>query len=668
MIDLYNGDCLEVMKNLESNSVDSIVSDPPYGISFMGKKWDYDVPSVEIWTEALRVLKHGGHALIACGTRTQHRMAVNLEDAGFEIRDIVAWVYGSGFPKSHNIGKSVNALETKEWSKIGNAIDNIDNKSIIEVWKTNLNNVNNVETQSQKNQTEAGIVIPKSVFVQENVITNTSQKNLNLSVGFVVKNLKEAQATNTKINIALQNVKVEIKQSLNLAKSVEKLSQDQNLKSWNIFIAQENVKEWLKENTMVNHKVDEVLKTLRGNQKYSKEEIINVLFVVIQNILKLTILNQSKTFQNLDTTSQMECVSAINVTITEYTMEHLITNTVDILKSKAVDKLQGNERDRIEKIYPDGSKPRKTSKYVLAGEDLSKTSGSNNIETKGNSPYEGWGTALKPAMELWTLCRKPLEEKTVAQNVLKHGTGGINIDGCRVSLKGEKAPKGSGNGSVNASSFNPGRVDGNGGNETSSLGRFPANFIHNGSDEVVKLFPDVKIGSISPYIQTHNPEDTVASFSKGMGAGTLRDFTQDSSSGNASRFFYCAKASKSERNEGLEGFEEKLKAGTEFRPSYLEKFNENGDSGSPRARFGKMKNNHPTVKPIELMKYLCRLITPKDGIVLDPFMGSGSTGIGAKLENFKFTGIELDPEYFKIAEKRISNTEQQIRLTDLIGE
>ena len=108
MINLYNGDCLEVMKNLESNSVDSIVSDPPYGISFMGKKWDYDVPSVEIWTEALRVLKHGGHALIACGTRTQHRMAVNLEDAGFEIRDIVAWVYGSGFPKSLNIGKKLD--------------------------------------------------------------------------------------------------------------------------------------------------------------------------------------------------------------------------------------------------------------------------------------------------------------------------------------------------------------------------------------------------------------------------------------------------------------------------------------------------------------------------------------------------------------------------------
>ena len=107
MINLLHGDCLEQIKKLEDNSVDSIVSDPPYGISFMAKKWDYDVPSVEVWKEALRVLKPGGHALIACGTRTQHRMVCNIEDAGFEIRDVVSWIYGSGFPKSLNISKTI---------------------------------------------------------------------------------------------------------------------------------------------------------------------------------------------------------------------------------------------------------------------------------------------------------------------------------------------------------------------------------------------------------------------------------------------------------------------------------------------------------------------------------------------------------------------------------
>jgi len=116
---LLNGDCLEQLKTLEDNSVDSIVTDPPYGISFMNKKWDYDVPQVEHFEEMLRVLKPGGHILCACGTRTQHRMAVNIEDAGFEIRDVVSWIYGSGFPKSHNIGKAVDKLEGNEREDLG---------------------------------------------------------------------------------------------------------------------------------------------------------------------------------------------------------------------------------------------------------------------------------------------------------------------------------------------------------------------------------------------------------------------------------------------------------------------------------------------------------------------------------------------------------------------
>ena len=118
MINLLHGDCLEQMKTLDDNSVDSIVSDPPYGISFMAKKWDYDVPSVDVWKEAMRVLKPGGHALIACGTRTQHRMVVNIEDAGFEIRDVVSWIYGSGFPKSLNISKAIDKAAGAEREKI----------------------------------------------------------------------------------------------------------------------------------------------------------------------------------------------------------------------------------------------------------------------------------------------------------------------------------------------------------------------------------------------------------------------------------------------------------------------------------------------------------------------------------------------------------------------
>ena len=129
MINLLHGDCLEQMKTLDDNSVDSIVSDPPYGISFMAKKWDYDVPSVEVWREAMRVLKPGGHALIACGTRTQHRMVVNIEDAGFEIRDVVSWIYGSGFPKSLNISKALDKAAGAEREVVGKRVRMGDSKS-----------------------------------------------------------------------------------------------------------------------------------------------------------------------------------------------------------------------------------------------------------------------------------------------------------------------------------------------------------------------------------------------------------------------------------------------------------------------------------------------------------------------------------------------------------
>jgi len=417
---IINNNCLIALKEMEDNSIDSIVSDPPYGINFMGKKWDYDVPSVEVWQECLRVLKPGGHALIACGTRTQHRMAVNLEDAGFEIRDIVAWVYGSGFPKSHNIGK-------------------------------------------------------------------------------------------------------------------------------------------------------------------------------------------------------------------------------------AVDKLQGNERGIVEYKYQNRI-PNGRSGLGLSGNDnlqIRKQDG----DTKGSSPYEGWGTALKPAMELWTLCRKPLEEKTIASNVLKYGTGGLNIDACRVGT-GDDRTKGGTGGMKTA--YVGGELENK--VERATGGRFPANLIHDGSEEVVSQFPDTKSGG-----GNKNSKDASKSFlgTGHGGVGTKTDWEIDS--GSASRFFYCAKASKSERNKGLEGFEESDKAGKDFRPNHTEKA-EQGEDGNAFGRWGKIKNNHPTIKPIKLMRYLCRLITPKGGTILDPYTGSGSTGIGAKLEDFNFIGIEREEEYCKIAEARIKAWEKDLKL------
>jgi site-specific DNA-methyltransferase (adenine-specific) len=300
-------------------SVDAVVTDPPYGLSFMGKRWDYDVPSTEIWAECLRVLKPGGYLLAFAGTRTQHRMAVRIEDAGFEIRDMLAWMYGSGFPKSHN----------------------------------------------------------------------------------------------------------------------------------------------------------------------------------------------------------------------------------------------------------------------LDGE------------------HQGWGTALKPAMEPITMARKPFKA-TVAQNVQEWGTGAINIDGCRIGEEEIKTCA-----KVPGKSFNSlAPVGFNGCEESTHLGRWPANVMHDGSAEILQ----------------------------GMG--------------EAARFFYTPKACKSDRENGCFAL-----------PLVSYEMNRPPDSDVDLVPTVN-RNFHPTVKPTDLMRYLCRMVTPTGGVVLDPFTGSGSTGRGAVLEGFRFIGCEMDADYIEIAKARILAAEK----------
>lgn len=339
--DIHLGNCLEVLKGIPDNSVDSIVTDPPYGLAFMGKKWDYDVPEQEIWEECLRVLKPGGHLLAFAGTRTQHRMAVRIEDAWFEIRDMIAWVYSTGFPKSMDVSKAIDRA--------------------------------------------AGAV--REVIGQDTKARSTSGAS--------------------------------------------------------------------------------ALPTMGGKTVYQSWDIT----------------------------------------------------------APATDEAK---------------------------------------------QWQGWGTALKPALEPITVARKPFKG-TVAANVLEWGTGAINIDGCRIGGTVETWPK--------SRSYAPGQIQPGGKGETQSTGkppsgRWPANLIHDGSDESTEL----------------------------LGAAAI--------------FFYCAKASKKDRGEG---------------------------------------NTHPTVKPTDLMAYLCRLVTPPGGVVLDPFMGSGSTGKAAVREGFRFVGIEMDAEYLAIAEARIAH-------------
>lgn len=235
--------------------------------------------------------------------------------------------------------------------------------------------------------------------------------------------------------------------------------------------------------------------------------------------------------------------------------------------------------------------------------------------------WQGWGTMLKPAHEPIVLARKPLNEKTVAANVLHYGTGGLNIDGTRVGSEGGGNSCAGGdsckckNKIFEGATKHPVRKPAH-----EPIGRFPANVIHDGSDDVVKLFPS------------------------------------NGDSGSASRFFYSAKTSKRDRNEGLDEFEEIQTTGGGGLTAELR---EDGsfETASAGGKFGSIKakqqNIHPTVKPTDLMRYLCRLVTPPNGTVLDPFMGSGSTGKACMYEGFDFIGVELTDEYIPIAKARI---------------
>jgi site-specific DNA-methyltransferase (adenine-specific) len=336
------------------------------------------------------------------------------------------------------------------------------------------------------------------------------------------------------------------------------------------------------------------------------------------------------------------------------------------------------------------------------------------VRTKGQSQWEGWGTALKPANEPICVARKPLSEKTIAENVLKWGTGGINIDGCRI-----EGAYGTGQNEViegkEAGQMYHRHENGMEGNNykqkimvSNPEGRFPANIILEClCDEVIKgekgerttketninnkeanwfrnaggdkedrwSFNDkgdihtnpmcpcrlmdeqtgyLKSGEVKP----HHKKNKTANGYQGSCYGkfqnedtTLKGYGDG---GGASRFFYQAKVSKAERNMGLEGFETKItpnSLGALGRKSLEDRLE---DKSNPIIS----KNNHPTIKPVSLMAYLCRLVTPVGGIVLDPFMGSGSTGIAAQLEGFKFCGMEMDEDYFKIASARIENFEK----------
>ena len=581
MIQLHHGDCLDVLRTMPDASVDAIVTDPPYGLRFMGKKWDYDVPSVAIWEQCLRVLKPGGHLLAFAGTRTQHRMAVRIEDAGFEIRDLVMWHYGSGFPKSTDISRRIDLEEQKRWLDVCKALDNLEITAIMEAWKDHSRIASTAGLSFAKSPTATGISTPKSGSAPEPVVLQAIQESSDALALVAELSFKEAHLT-SEAEISSALMPAAASESQNPVKCAEHLRKRSSVIYTRTGIAQCAVKELPSESMAGNLKAVEALRTWLGSKPSSMQEATNVLCAALTDDLKLITLNQSKTFRNFDTTRQTACASAISVTITESMAECLISFTVDTLRKQAIDRAAGAERE----VVGVNANSRPAKRKGGAGFDAAVGG-----EALGDMPitapatpeaqqWAGWGTALKPATEIVTMARKPLEG-TVAANVLQWGTGGINVDGCRVETDGEQVQA--------QQAHRTGRFttaldhDGERPREYSTSGRWPANLIHDGIDEAVGLFPDAGKES-------------------------------------AARFFYTAKADAIDRNDGL----------------------------SPGER-----NAHPTVKPVDLMCYLCRLVTPPGGIVLDPFMGSGSTGKACVTEGFSFIGIERDADSFATAQARV---------------
>ncbi len=528
-IKIHNENCLATMERMQGDSIDSIICDPPYGLGkepdalemlrawvdgetktvngsgFMGKKWDAFVPQPEIWKAAFRVLKPGGYLLSFFGTRTYDWGVMSIRLGGFEIRDSVAWIYGSGFPKNRDIGKAID--------------------------QCNAENDRELRFTSWMRQT-----------------------------GLTAKQLNDAT-----------------------------------------------------DSFMGSHYL-----TDKEQPAIPTKELWQKIRPLCKNI--------------------------------------------PVWVDKLVDRIEA-EREVIGKeIRPNGRQFAEGMSGFARGE-IKITAPS----TKQAKQWHGWGTALKPAMELIVVARKPLSEKTVAKNVLKWGTGGINIEECRVEASEEdnefdikRAGYKDGVDHISKQNtdlrFNAHFTTIPETNQNLShinKGRWPANVILDGSEEVRRGFPD-RDGEL------HNKKTTgnshfVPGLEKSKRGYSFKD------TGSASRFFYNAKCSKMDREEGLGVFplKERTTQGRDI-VKYIDRRDGKGVvpvNGQIRPR----SNDHPCVKPTNLMKYLCTLTTQPGGVIYDPFMGSGSTGKAALLEKFRFIGSEINQEDCEIAKARIIWASKQLK-------
>ena len=612
---VINADCIEHMNTMPPDSVDSIVTDPPYHLTsivkrfgkegsapaqfgtdgayarasrgFMGKEWDGgDIAfRTEVWEAALRVAKPGAYLLAFGGTRTFHRMAVAIEDAGWEIRDTVMYVYGTGFPKSHNVGKGIDKAAGAEREVVG------INESI-NIYKENKNHKYYAEGSGNPEYAKKVITAPATDTAKQWDGWGTALKPAQEIIVVARKSSDDTVRDTIATNLLGNLLQLEARLWLLLNASIVEKNLASNQTELSVVL---NTAQWTAEK-FISTQGD--LFALMGTRP-----------------LEWVLITSLNTVSSWRSTWE-EALKLGSMFITE-TVKSPITD-LKILKS-SLSEITPDFIIQAEMIQH-GSWLHASPAAMIFNAALSKLSATlahSAIESaisRGHIPHPD---AVDKAVlnSPIIVARKPLEG-TVVANMLAHGTGALNIDGCRVGVDPsvddmlrtvERKPRVSqtweqGSGFKNEKNSRTG---------VPHLGRWPANLIHDGSDEVVGLFPVNK-----PHKMVRNRTLGARPFNNN---GKVTEYktteTIEDSGGSAARFFYCAKENKNDRGEG---------------------------------------NLHPTVKPTALMRYLCKLVTRAGGTVLDPFCGSGSTGKAAILEGFKFIGIEKDPEYHKIAEARIN--------------
>jgi DNA modification methylase len=495
------GDCRDIMRTLPDNSVDAIVSDPPYGLSFMGKEWDHGVPGVEFWTEALRVAKPGAHLVAFGGTRTYHRLAVAIEDAGWEVRDCLSWLYGSGFPKSLAVDKAID--------KRG------------------------------------------------------GYPHLAAQIGEALRMARESRG-------------------LTVGECDKRFCGGTTNWSW-----------------------------FEGRPKG----------------------------QRAPTTQTFAAIAA------EWPeVAHLAEAVAEA------------EREVVGRDTKARSTAGASALPTMGGSVEYKSWDITAPATDAAKRWHGWGTALKPAWEPIILARKPLTG-TVAANVTQYGTGAINVDGCRIGTDAVVVNNYRNGGDCTSwSGTHAGQVY----EQKIQQGRWPANVC---LDEDAAGMLDAQAGERGAQGKASGPTliEGSTSHSRGKFNG-VADTPFYGDAGGPSRFFYTAKVSRKEREAGLDGMPTKVQKLPGKSTGY------NPITGEVTHGYtGEARNHHPTVKPIALMRWLCRLVTPPGGLILDPFNGSGSTGCAAVLEGFRYLGCELEAEYVEIARRRIAYWEGQKAEPDLFG-